>query len=398
MIPYAEAAEAAKYAASAMTPYEKAAIMKYAYEESKSLAKTASRAFRGGKTMRKKARRRQRRREAKYADEPATGMLMSVPQAAPNAISSRVKQDYSRALREYRMKHSEMVADIPGSSDFRVTSIRINPGNPELFAWLSAMAPNFESYRFERLRFYLKPQCPTTTSGSTMMVVDGDPVDPPPTSKRIMMTYEGAARAAPWQDSELDVSKDVLDRLPKYFVATQAEEDGSQARLNDLGNLFVATSGQATGAAVSELWVTYELVLMTPQHQTCNVAGQLVGTTQASTPTVTNFGADLLAFEDGEWVVRLPGRYLINATATLASTVASPDDTLQFNVFINTFGIVGNLDSVVLNSLGSAVKICYRVGVDLVGGETVTWLLAAPVDSTSWKITFSQVDSAVTVN
>lgn len=381
-------------------PQQQLQIAKFAYDEGKALYDTISKSV-SSKRLRNRRRKRRRRRSRVPVPrvEEVSTFLHGQPEYAPNAVSSRIQQNYRNSLREYRITHSELVSDIFGSNNFSVSGVRINAANSNLFAWLSVMAPNFETYRFEKLKFYLKPQCSTSTNGSVMMAIDSDPVDPPPASKRDMMTYEGAARSAPWQESALVATGECLNRLPKYYVASTTSTDPAQLRLDNIGNLFVATSGQADTSAVSELWVEYTLVLMTPQHNRCNIGAMLTAQGGiASNYILQNIGGDVLRRIDTSSVtITQTARFIINAYCDLASTTL-PDEINKLTVFVNGSGIVGSDKTQNINSSGLTYQLYFRAGYNAVAGDVITWNLTAPSDCTFWKIVITQVDSDITLD
>lgn len=231
-----------------------------------------------GKQKRKKRRlRRARKRAANNNSRFGSTAALALPapnvgrsrasiqdrrMSAPVAYGSRIKQDYS-GLDTYRVRHAEFVADITGSVNFSVTQFRVNPADPILFPWLSALAPNFEKYHFKKLDFQLKPQAPSTKPGVVMLALDYDPVDLPPVSKADMLQYDGAVRTNTWSEQDL-LMKNVSDK----YTSPVLPADSADIRLSDAANLFVAVAGQDNTDAISELWVNYEVELKIPQART----------------------------------------------------------------------------------------------------------------------------------
>lgn len=395
LVPAMQGLEVAQGGLSAI---EKANIAKFVYDETKSLVGPL---IKSRRQRNRRRRQRQRRQRSNAGDPPSVGhSLAQHPEMAPNAVGSVVKQQYHSALREYRITHSELVSDIFGSTGFNVTSLRVNPGNLLMFAWLSAIAPNFESYRFNHLKFYLKPQCSTTTSGSVMMAFDSDPTDAAPADKRSLMTYEGAVRSAPWQNSTLIMTEEMKERLPKYFVAQNAST-GSQARLNDIALLFVATQGQSGVGAVSELWVEYDLTLMTPQSKTCDISCVISALSPSGSVSVQNIGADAFYYDSSTLSVvsRVQSRFVVNAVAymTADGTITSSDN---FAIYVNGSLLSGYRDSLHVTATGLTYDQMYaRSGVDLMPGDVITWAfgnLSGTVGN--WKICLNSCDQSYQIN
>lgn len=163
--------------------------------------------------------------------------------------------------------HREFLGDLVGSTAFNVTQYSINPGLLSSFPWLGQMGNNWESYLFKRLEYYYETSSPTNTSGSVMMAVDFDAADAAPTSKVQMMTYEYAVRSSTWEECEYLAH---TLNLEKFGVQRYTRGGNLASNLDiktyDVGNLFVATSGQADSTTViGEIYVEYTVEFYTPQ-------------------------------------------------------------------------------------------------------------------------------------
>jgi hypothetical protein len=397
---------------NALSALQKAEIARYIYEEGKGLARGMS------KTLRNR-RRRQRKNAIKRANmrlaraetrslrlktpsiDSTSYSLDKLPETAPNAVGTMIKQAYHSSLRQFTVSHSELVGDINGSTSFSLNKFRINAGNAIVFAWLSAVAPNFECYYFRKLKFYLKPQCATTTNGSLMMAMDYDPADADPLDKRSLMSYEDATRCAPWQNAEMNCRAEDLARLPKYFVSQSNPGADADKRLADLANLYVATAGQADSSAVSELWVDYEVVLMTPQYQVCNVGALVAATGGTSTvPSVTNYSGDLGHVNGASFVIDIPGRYLITADCAL-TTPEVPDNASFFHIYLNGGAAASSISNYYrLNSSDSTANVSATYVLDLADQDVITWAASIVSSSaiSSYSIKFYSVSTGWNVS
>lgn len=165
-----------------------------------------------------------------------------------------------------RIRHREYIADVAGSVAFAATGYAINPGIATSFPWLSNLAVNFESYLFRSLSFEYETQKSTATSGAVMLAVDFDAADAAPATKTALMTYHNAVRSAVW--GECCYRSDGAD-LRKFGVQRYIRSAALAADLDiktyDVGNLFVATQGEADTTAIGELYVVYDVELITPQ-------------------------------------------------------------------------------------------------------------------------------------
>lgn len=78
------------------------------------------------------------------------------------------------------------------------TNFTINPGNADLFPWLSKMALLYEYYKFRKLVVHFNPDVGTNVSGHIVIAADYDPRDQPPDTEAQLMAYAGAMRASVW--------------------------------------------------------------------------------------------------------------------------------------------------------------------------------------------------------
>lgn len=165
-----------------------------------------------------------------------------------------------------RVRHREYISDVSGSVAFAASSFSINPGLSSIFPWLSILATQFESYVFRSLKFDYETQKSASTSGSLMMAVDFDAADAVPVNKQQIMAFHNAVRSAVWE--ECQYSSDGPD-LKKFGVQRYIRSVDLAANLDiktyDVGNLIVATQGEADTSAIGELYVEYDVDLITPQ-------------------------------------------------------------------------------------------------------------------------------------
>lgn len=164
-----------------------------------------------------------------------------------------------------RVRHREYVADVVGSALYASTDYQINPGNPALFPWLSQMAMRYESYVFKKLIFEYETQVSSATSGSVMLAVDFDAADDPPDTKQQLMAYHNAVRSAAWSECIYSCSDQDLRKFGVQRYVSNGSFNGDIKTYN-VGQLFVATQN-CPASAVGELYVSYDIELMTPQME-----------------------------------------------------------------------------------------------------------------------------------
>jgi hypothetical protein len=166
----------------------------------------------------------------------------------------------------FMVKHREFIQDLIGTdSAFVVTQYPINPGLPNLFPWLSTIATRFQKYRFHNLRFCYQVSAPSTQGGYVMIVPDYDSSDQIPTSKEQALQFQSAVRSNVWDPFCLICRQTDLKALPQYYIRGGSLPSNVDIKTYDVGQIFTAMVGPpATLGPVGELWVEYEVELISP--------------------------------------------------------------------------------------------------------------------------------------
>jgi hypothetical protein len=167
---------------------------------------------------------------------------------------------------DVRIVHREYFSDLLGSTAFASNAYSINPGLTVMFPWLAQVAGRFEAYHFNRLSFSFETESATSATGTVLLVVDPDAADAAPVSKSDALSYRIKNRGAPWEP--FDLSTPVLadaGGMSRKYVRQGALSANLDVKMYDAGQLFACTTGQASAAAVGELYVDYDVSLYTPQ-------------------------------------------------------------------------------------------------------------------------------------
>jgi hypothetical protein len=208
----------------------------------------------------------------------------------------------------------EYVQDIAGSVAFAVTASPVQPGIPTLFAWLANQAIFYQEYRFKKLNFCFETEKGSSTSGKVMFAFQEDATDAVPSSKQEMLENQWKASAAPWEPFRLSVPTSVLNALgPKKYIRSGTLAANLDLKTYDVGQLLVATLGMSDTTVVGELYVEYEVELITPIQSTKQLASIL-------SKTITGAGSvsDTAIFGTA-------------ATSTSGLDVTASASTLTFN-------------------------------------------------------------------
>jgi len=202
---------------------------------------------------------------------PSGGMNSGIQVSAP-AANGRVQKSSepkirSRSNGNTSVSHREYVADINVEENGFDLQFQygVNPGNGALFPWLSQIASRYETYSFRSLKIIYEPQCGTASTGTLMLAIDYDSSDAPPTSKSQMMSYKNAVRAPLWFAACHFSSPPDLHRLKTNYILSGAAPPGTDIKTYDIGNLFVAIQSAGSNQTAGELYVEYDVDLMTPQ-------------------------------------------------------------------------------------------------------------------------------------
>lgn len=225
------------------------------------------------------------------------GKTVSVP-VAYTQVKRTAKPSVTHARNgDCRIVHREYVRDVLGSVAFSVLAFAINPGKSNVFPWLCTIANNYESYRFNYLRLVYETEASTTSTGTVMLAIDYDANDPDPIEKTDIMAYRGAVRTAPWQRMVYSSLPEELTKRKSYYVTSVVQPvdragNFADKLLYDIGTLFIATIGQASGATIGELYVEYDVSLMTPQMNDPST-GLAKGAEYTGTSNANPFGTKL---------------------------------------------------------------------------------------------------------
>lgn len=175
----------------------------------------------------------------------------------------------------YIVRHREYLGDVNSTINFNVESYPLNPG-VSTFPWLSSIAGSFEEYKFRGIVFEFKStssdavlsSATSSALGSVIMATEYNVLNPNFTGKMAMENHEFANSCKPSCNFYHPIEcKANLTPLSQLFVRTTPVGDNADARLYDLGNFQIATTGmQVAGGAIGELWVTYEIELYKPRY------------------------------------------------------------------------------------------------------------------------------------
>lgn len=119
---------------------------------------------------------------------------------------------------------------------------QVQPLEVKTFTWLSNIAKCFDRYRFNYVRFFYEPSCPTNTDGQVIMAFDSDPADAflqNGAQKSFdwsqLSRFAGSCHGALWAPHRMAVPCDALSRFVNHTF-----NDPADRRLCDLGTFILA--------------------------------------------------------------------------------------------------------------------------------------------------------------
>lgn len=188
-----------------------------------------------------------------------SGRRVSQPSAKSRVIRN------SNPLKQINIKHREYFLDVDAYNEQNyLTILEVNPGLATVFPWLSGIAKNFEKYRFNSLSFEYIPAVGTSTAGSAAIAPDYDAADDNTTiSKDRLLAFEDSVRGPLWSGFTMKCSPHNLRKV--LYVRRDDLAINLDIKTYDNLQLILSRSAAADNPEVGELWVTYDITLITPQ-------------------------------------------------------------------------------------------------------------------------------------
>lgn len=189
--------------------------------------------------------------------------MTTVPVAKTNPVKTKPPQIHNLKGGAIIVEHKEYIAEVyQSSANYAATKYAVNPGLLGTFPWLSRIAQNYESYRFELLDFIYEPTCSTTTAGTVILSIDTDAYDEAPVNKVQAMSYESATRSALWDRVVMNCKGNMINS--RRYIRYGPAPIGGDLKSYDIGNFFLCTQGGSNGDK-GELYVRYRVRLEVPQ-------------------------------------------------------------------------------------------------------------------------------------
>lgn len=281
-------------------------------------------------------------------------------QQAPVAVSQsmgssrpNISSDSRSGDLRVRVRHREYIQDVAGSVAYAVSQLSINPGLQATFPWLARMANLFESYKFNQLAFEFKTESATTARGKVLLSVDWDAADSPPLTKQQQLQERTKLDCSAWAVARMNCDQADLWKFGVQRYIRAGAVANTDIKTYDVGNLNIGTQGMADTAEVGELYVAYDVELITPNQASGLVdpileakivsGGSVSKTAPFGTAPVQTGGLAVVASNTSskaQLTFNQPGKFLINQfyTGTSEGEGSTVTGTAAITVLRNPAG------------------------------------------------------------
>lgn len=170
-----------------------------------------------------------------------------------------------------RFKHREYIGDIyaGANNSFTLQKFPVQPSFRESFPYLAQISRNFTRYHMKGLIYEFvsttSPYLAGGAMGSVIMAMQYDPALPDYTSKPQMENSDFAVSARP--DSSILYGVECANQpVGGYYLRSSASLATQPLNFTDMGTMYVAVQNTtiASGTALGELWVTYDVEFAIP--------------------------------------------------------------------------------------------------------------------------------------
>jgi len=174
----------------------------------------------------------------------------------------------------------------------------VNPLNQAMFKALSAIAMNYEKFRFTSLKFRYGNRTSTTTGGDIIMAWDMDPDDAPPSNKDGFLNFKRNVSGVPYNDKVVSIPpQDValfINQVAEAGPASSAPAVAPEPRTCNYGSFFFAGGNVGATGQIGDLFVSYTVELYEfqnrPELQISSTWFQSIGTPIAGTSNLKPLG------------------------------------------------------------------------------------------------------------
>lgn len=172
------------------------------------------------------------------------------------------------------INHREYLGDLfsgAGSpTNFSLQKYELNPGNSNLFPFLSSIAKQFQEYEVRGMLVELKSvsseYAASLALGSYFMAADYNVYGNDPATKQQLENMEYASSAKPSKSMIMPIECDPSNNMVVHKnIAIDSEYHTGDKRLYDWCNVYIGSQGcPQANSPLAEIWLTYEIALFKP--------------------------------------------------------------------------------------------------------------------------------------
>lgn len=273
--------------------------------------------------------------------------------------------------------HREFIRNVVAPAtpnDFTNVSDRLGIDNTNVFPWLARLSTRYQRYKVKGMVFqYRSTSTDFNNSGTVAIAVNYNATERPYNNMPAVLNSQFACSSKPSVSFYAPVECDPKSHPDGYYIRHEDEIQGvTDVRMSSIGILNVVTAGLTlpAGTILGELWVTYEIELISPY-----LGGDFA--VEVNTATATKTFNDLtrvwdsVAISDSDTTTPLfvrtytdPGpRELSITSGTVDANFARPRLDAAFQTGTRTYFI--------------------ELTVSTPGATTVDWMAAASTNQTS---------------
>lgn len=172
------------------------------------------------------------------------------------------------------INHREYLGDLFSGAgtptNYALQKYELNPGNSNLFPFLSSIAKQFQEYEIRGMLVELKSLSSEYASnlalGSVFMAADYNVYGNDPATKQQLENMEYASSAKPSKSMIMPIECDPSNNMSthKNIAIDNAYHTGDK-RLYDWANVYIGSQGiPQENTPLAEIWLTYEIALFKP--------------------------------------------------------------------------------------------------------------------------------------
>lgn len=173
-----------------------------------------------------------------------------------------------------RVRHKEFVQTVSSTTSFTNTTFAVNPGNQELFSWLSVIASNYEKFTINGLVIFYRSlsadalNSTNTALGKVIGAYDYNSADDAFTTIDQAYNAMHSNSGPPSKDMVFPMECSPKNKtVNSYYVRTGNVPSDEDVRLYDPAVFQLITDASQAAAQIGELWVSYDITLFSPCYR-----------------------------------------------------------------------------------------------------------------------------------